>query len=56
MKSESILKDYFVFKFDHFSGLFGIETFCSGAELMVNGCHSNNAIAGILMNTQSPGL
>ena len=28
---------------------------CSGAELMVKGCHSNFAMAGILTNTQSPG-
>lgn len=30
-------------------------TFCSGAELMVNGCHSKVAISGILTKTQSPG-
>ena len=30
-------------------------TFCSGAELMVNGCHSKKAISGILTKTQSPG-
>ena len=30
-------------------------TFCSGAELMVNGCHSLRAIVGIFTKTQSPG-
>ena len=32
-----------------------IDTFCSGAELIVKGCHSWLAISGIFTKTQSPG-
>ena len=35
---------------------FDANTFTSGAELIVKGCHSKAAILGILMKTQSPGL